>query len=166
VKRTIEVLNALEQQGVFSRYAIGGAMGAIFYTEPFLTFDLDVFVVLPTGCGGVVTLTPIYEALRARGYIEQANECVIVEGVPVQFLPAYNSLVEEALNHAQNTTYENVPTRVLRSEHLVAIALQTGRSKDRERVRILREQTSLDMDLLADVLKRHQLKEKWKQWTE
>jgi hypothetical protein len=166
VKRTIEVLNELEQEGVFSRYAIGGAMGAIFYTEPFLTFDLDIFVVLPTGGGGLLTLAPIYNALRARGYIEQANECVVIEGVPVQFLPAYNSLVEEALNHAQDTTYENVPTRVLRSEHLVAIALQTGRSKDRERVRILREQTSLDMDLLADILKRHQLEEKWKQWTE
>ena len=166
VKRTIEVLNELEQQGAFSRYAIGGAMGAIFYTEPFLTFDLDVFVVLPAAGGGLLTLAPIYDALRARGYIEQANECVIVEGVPVQFLPAYNSLVEEALNHAQNTTYENVPTRILRSEYLVAIALQTGRSKDRERVRILREQAKLDMDLLADVLKRHQLEEKWKHWTE
>ena len=33
MKRTLEVLNELEQQGVFTRYAIGGAMGAIFYTE-------------------------------------------------------------------------------------------------------------------------------------
>ena len=166
MKRTIEVLNELEQQGVFFRYAIGGAMGAIFYTEPFLTFDLDVFVVLPQTAGGLLSLTPIYDALRTRGYREQENECVIVDGVPVQFLPAYNSLVEEALNQAQERTYENVPTRVLRSEHLVAIALQTGRSKDRERVRILREQAKLDMDLLADILKRHQLEEKWKHWTE
>jgi hypothetical protein len=30
VKRTIEVLNELERAGVLSRYAIGGAMGAIF----------------------------------------------------------------------------------------------------------------------------------------
>jgi hypothetical protein len=166
VKRTIEVLNELEKEGVFVRYAIGGAMGAIFYTEPFLTFDLDVFVVLPTSDGGLLTLAPIYDALCARGYTEQANECVIVEGVPVQFLPAYNSLVEEALDDAQDTTYENVPTRVLRSEYLVAIALQTGRSKDRERVRILREQAKLDMNLLADILRRHELQEKWKQWTE
>lgn len=35
VKRAIEVLNELEGDGVFSRYAIGGAMGAIFYTELF-----------------------------------------------------------------------------------------------------------------------------------
>ena len=166
MKRTIEVLNELEKEGVISRYAIGGAMGAIFYTEPFLTFDLDVFVVLPSTPGGLVTLTSIYDALRARGYTKQENECILIDGVPVQFLPAYNSLVEEALNQGQEIAYEGVPARVLRSEYLIAIALHTGRSKDRERVRILREQAKLDMSLLADILKRHQLEEKWKQWTE
>ena len=45
MKRTIEVLNQPERDGVFSRYAVGGAVGAIFYTEPFVTFDLDIFVV-------------------------------------------------------------------------------------------------------------------------
>ena len=166
MKRTIDVLNELEQKGVFSRYAIGGAMGAIFYTEPFLTFDLDVFVVLPTSDGGLLTLAPLYDALRFRGYSEQENECIMIEGVPVQFLPAYNALVEEALNEAQEIMYEDMRTRVLRSEHLAAICLQTGRSKDRERVRILREQAKLDQNFLADVLKRHQLEDKWKLWTE
>jgi hypothetical protein len=165
VKRTIEVLNELETEGVFSRYAIGGAMGAIFYTEPFLTFDLDVFVILPTTEAGLLSLAPIYEALCTRGYREE-KETILIEGVPVQFLPAYNALIEEALREAQDTTYENVPTRILRSEYLVAIALQTGRSKDRDRVRILREQAKLDMNLLAAILKRHELEEKWKQWTE
>ena len=160
------MLNELEKHGVFSRYAIGGAMAATFYTEPFLTFDLDVFVVLPRTPGGLLTLAPLYEALRARGYSEQENECIRIEGVPVQFLPAYNTLVEEALNEAQEIMYENVPARVLRSEHLLAICLQTGRSKDRERVRILREQAKLDQNFLADVLRRHQLEDKWKLWTE
>lgn len=165
MKRTLEVLNDLEREGVFSRYAIGGAMGAIFYTEPFLTFDLDVFVVLPPTAGGLLTLAPIYDALRARGYTEE-NECVLVEGVPVQFLPAYNALVEQALNQAQEVMFEGVPTRVLRSEHLVAICLQTGRNKDRDRVRILREQAKLDLNFLAEILRRHQLERTWKRWTE
>ena len=82
---------------------------------------------------------------------EITSQCLVVEGVPVQFLPAYNSLIEEALEQAQQTTYEDITTRVLRGEYLVAIALQTGRSKDRERVRILREQAQLDMNLLAAV---------------
>jgi hypothetical protein len=159
------VLNELEKQGVFSRYAIGGAMAATFYTEPFLTFDLDVFVVLPRTPGGLLTLAPIYEGLRARGYREE-DDCVLIEGVPVQFLPAYNALIEEALNEAQEIMYEDMRTRVLRSEHLVAICLQTGRDKDRERVRILREQARLDLDFLAGLLKRHQLEDKWKLWTE
>ena len=158
MRRTLQVLNELEQEGLLSRYAIGGAMGATFYTEPFLTFDLDVFIVLPRTVAGLLTLAPLYDALRARGYTEE-NECVLIEGVPVQFLPAYNSLVEEALNQAREIVYEDVPARVLRSEHLIAICLQTGRSKDRDRVRILREQAQLDMNFLADILRRHQLEE-------
>ena len=165
MKRTLEVLNDLEREGIFSRYAIGGAMGAIFYTEPFLTFDLDVFVVLPPTAGGLLTLAPIYDALGARGYREE-NECVLIEGIPVQFLPAYNALVEEALNQAQEVMFEGVSTRVLRSEHLVAICLQTGRNKDRDRVRIVREQAKLDLNFLAEILRRHQLEERWKRWTE
>ena len=156
----------MERDGVFTRYAIAGAMAATFYVEPLLTFDLDVFVVLPQTPGGLLTLAPLYDALRARGYSEQENECIRIEGVPVQFLPAYNPLVEEALKEAQEIMYEDVPARVLRSEHLLAICLQTGRSKDRERVRILREQAKLDQNFLADVLRRHQLEDKWKLWTE
>ena len=56
-------------------------------------------------------------------------------------------------------------TRVLRAEHLLAICLQTGRSKDRDRVRLLREEAELDDAFLQAVLARHQLREKWNQWT-
>ena len=166
MKRTLQVLNEMERDGVFTRYAIAGAMAATFYVEPLLTFDLDVFVVLPQTPGGLLTLAPLYDALRARGYSEQENECIRIEGAPVQFLPAYNALLEEALKEAQEIMYEDVPARVLRSEHLLAICLQAGRSKDRERVRILREQAKLDQNFLADVLRRHQLEDKCKLWTE
>lgn len=163
MKQTLQVLNELEQEGLMSRYAIGGAMGATFYVEPLLTFDLDVFVVLPQTAGGLLSLAPIYGALRARGYAEE-DECVLIEGVPVQFLPAYNALLEEALVEARETTYEDTPARVVRAEHLVAICLQTGRDKDRERLRILRAQAKLDMDYLAGVLARHQLEARWSEW--
>jgi hypothetical protein len=164
MKRTLQILNELERDGVFDRYAIGGAMGATFYVEPLLTFDLDVFVVLPQSAADLLSLTPLYEALRARGYAEE-GECVLIEGVPVQFLPAYNALLEEALREARDTLYEETPTRVVRAEHLIAICLQTGRDKDRERLRIFREQAELDMSYLAAVLQRHGLEGKWKQWT-
>lgn len=164
MKRTLQILNALEQEGIFARYAIGGAMGAMFYVEPLLTFDLHVFVLLQPTAGGLLSLTPIYDALRSRGRAE-AGECVSIEGVPVQFLPAYNALVEEALSEAREILYEDVATRVLRGEYLVAICLQTGREKDRERVRMLREQGNLDPGFLASIVARHHLEEKWNQWT-
>jgi hypothetical protein len=90
---------------------------------------------------------------------------VLIEGVPVQFLPAYNTLIEEALAEARETLYEHTRTRVLRAEHLVAIAVQTGREKDRQRVRLLTEQVPMDSDYLSGVLARHGLEAKWKQWT-
>jgi len=164
MEKTLQVLNDLARSGVLSRYAIGGAMGATFYVEPVLTFDLDIFVILPQTVSGLLTLKPLYEGLRARGYTEEA-ECVNIEGVPVQFLPVHNDLLVEAMTEAREVLYEQTPTRVLRAEHLTAIALQTGRDKDRERVRLLREQAELDRNYLANVLNRHSLEGKWKVWT-
>ena len=163
MKRTLEILFDLERAGILSRHAIGGAMGATFYVEPLLTFDLDVFVLLPRTAGGLLTLTPLYEALRARGYAEE-GAYVNIEGVPVQFLPAYNALLEEALREAREVPYDDVQARVLRAEHLAAICVQTGRPKDRERARLLREQATLDADYLAAVLARHGLAGKWREW--
>lgn len=164
MERTLQVLNTLEQEGIISHYAIAGAMGATFYAEPLLTFDLDIIVLLPQTQSGLLTLSPLYEALRARGYHEE-GECVLIEGVPVQFLPAYNALLEEALGEARTMPYETTTTRVLRLEHLLAICLQTGRAKDRERVRMLREQAKIDYTYLLDILRRYRLEEIWKTWT-
>ncbi len=161
MEKTLTVINELEKAGFVSRYARGGAMGATFYVEPVVTFDLDVFVVLPTGPGALLSLAPIYEKLRSRGYQEE-GACIIIEGIPVQFLPAYNPLLEEALAEARETTYAEVPTRVLSVEHLLAIALQTGRPKDHERIQLFLKEAELDRPYLAALLQRHGLEELWK----
>ena len=85
--------------------------------------------------------------------------------MPLQFLPAHNALVEEALAAARDILYEDTSTRVLRAEHLVAICLQTGRAKDRERVRVLHEQANLDADYLRKVVATHNLEAPWKGWS-
>ena len=123
MKEAIEVLNALEKEGLFSRYAIGGAMAATFYVEPVLTYDLDIFVIFPESAG-LAPLSPLYEKLRGMGFSEE-GECIRVHGVPVQFLPAYNVLLEYALREAIETEYDGTPTRVLSIEYLIAICLQT-----------------------------------------
>src|SRR3970040_2223197 len=43
----VRVGNELETEGVVSGYAIGGAMAMLFWAEPTVTFDLDVFVLVP-----------------------------------------------------------------------------------------------------------------------
>ena len=163
MKKALQALNGLEREGVLGRYAIGGAMGATFYVEPFTTFDLDVFVVLPEA-GGLVTLAPLYRELAKRGYPAR-EECVMVEGIPVQFLPAGTPLLAEALAQARDVPYEDVTTRVFGPEHLVAVAVQAGRAKDRQRVQMFLDAGVLDRARLDDVLKRHGLLEKFTRWT-
>jgi hypothetical protein len=164
LERTLQVLNELEQSGLLDRYAIGGAMAALFYTEPILTYDLDVFALLPTTASGLITLQPLYDELRKRGY-QCDGEAIVIEEVPVQFLPAHNSLLEEALTLAQEVDYGATKTRVLRAEHLMAIMLQTGRDKDRLRFDLFRREVSLDLTLLHDLVERFGLGARWTQWT-
>ena len=38
------------------------------------------------------TLSTLYKCLRKKGYKEQ-EEHIVIEGIPVQFIPAYNELL-------------------------------------------------------------------------
>ena len=164
MRETLQVINSLEAAGFFRRYAIGGAMGAIFYMEPIETEDLDILILLPANASLLPPLSPLYEELRRRGYQEGA-EHVRIEGVPVQFLPVYNPLIEEAVAEAREFPYEDTPTRVPTAEHLLAIMLQTGRRKDRLRFEAFREQVTLDSVRLSSIIERHGLTERFRQWT-
>ena len=82
---------------------------------------------------------------------------------PFGGVPAFNSLIKEAVAEARDTTFEQTPTRVLRAEHLVAIMLQTGRNKDRERLASFIGEVPLNETYLAGVLERHRLTAKWQE---
>lgn len=164
MKATLEIINQMEADGVIGRYAIGGAVGATFYLEPSATLDVDVFVSLPkTGGSSLVTLAPLYEYLTARG-CKSEKEHIVVEGWPVQFLPPSDALDEEAMEQAVETEVEGIRTRVMTAEHLVAIALKTGRAKDFSRILQFVESGVLDADKLDQILTRHSLLEKWEKF--
>lgn len=82
----------------------------------------------------------------------------------MQFLPAGNALVEEALAQAVETELEGVRTWVMTAEHLTAIALQTGRAKDHNRILLFIESGTLAPDKLDQILARHGLLAKWEQF--
>lgn len=150
--------------GVIGKYAIGGAVGATFYLEPAATADVDVFIMLPTAPGSsLLSLAPIYEYLTGRGCVVE-GERIVVGDWPVQFLPASNALEQEALSEAVEADVEGVPTYVLTAEHLVAIALQTGRAKDYARIVQFLELDAVNTGKLDQVLIRYGLLPKWEQF--
>lgn len=159
MEKALKVIHELHKSGLIRAYAIGGGIAATYYIEPILTYDLDIFFV-PTA-EGLDVLSPIYGELKKRGYSLE-KELVIIEGIPVQFIPVYNDLVKEAVVTAVESMYQRVRTRILRPEYLLAIALQTNRSKDRERVIQLLNQAKLNSKLLAGVLKKYGLSERYR----
>ena len=155
-------INGMQAEGIIERYAIGGAVGATFHIEPIATVDVDIFVALRPAAGEVlVSLQPLYDHLIGRGATVD-GEYLLIAGWPVQFLPAGNPLVEEALTEAARTEVEGEPVWVFCAEHLAAIALQTGRAKDKARLVQFVEAGVLDIERLNDVLLRHGLSERWK----
>jgi len=164
LKTTLEVINQMESEGVIGKYAIGGAVGATFYLEPLATADVDVFVMLPTAAGSaLLSLAPIYDYLTRRG-CRVDGERIIVGDWPVQFLPPRTTLEQEALQNAVEIEVEGVRTRVLSAEHLVAIALETGRAKDFARIVQFLEQDAIDTGNLRRILMRHGLASKWERF--
>jgi hypothetical protein len=171
IKETLEVINAMEADGVIGRYAIAGAVAAYNYIEPAVTDDLDILIsfdVAPHRAqSGLVTLAPIFDYLMARGYDEHRKEGLVIEGWPVQFLPVANDLEAEALAAAQeveieiNETVGSVRTRILRAEHIVATSLRIGRPRDFIRIAQFLEEDAVDVAALCAVLGRHALTEAW-----
>ncbi|MBI3047282.1 MAG: hypothetical protein HYY76_03130 [Acidobacteria bacterium] len=148
-------LNALKARGVTREYALGGATAALFYSEPVRTYDVDVFVLMPVASdSSLVPLRPIYEWARNRGFTETA-EHVVIHGVPVQFPPAHNALAEEAVISARVMDYAGTTVRVISPEHLVALALQVGGRRQRERAWHLLESGHVDRDAFRVLLSTH-----------
>lgn len=163
MKRTLQALNRMVEDGVIEGYLIGGAVAAAYYVEPTPTQDLDIFFQLAPSESGLMSLSPLYAYLRAHGY-EPEGETVNIEGWAVQFLPIFNPLYEEAYDKASQVTFDGVPVRVMTAEHLVAVMLQTGRSKDQVRVIQFLEARAVNPLKLGRIVDRHHLSHKWEEF--
>lgn len=159
MKETFAIINEMVAEGAIENYAAAGAIGAMFYVEPFSTEDLDVFVLTPED--RLVIELPGWEYLKGRGYTEIRKEGIVVEGWPVQFIPINNALEREAYLNAQQLDYDGLNVRVVLPEHLVAIALSVARYKDLARVEMFLMQKEVDLNALEDIVRRHGLFDKW-----
>lgn len=151
MEKTLRVLNRMVKAGVIERYAIGGAVAAIFYIEPINTNHLDIFFHVKDESAGLDVLAPLCDYLAGFGY-KGRGETIEIEGWPVQFLPIFNPLLEEAVERAKEVPFQKTKTWVIQAEHLVAIMLQTGRPKDHARIVQFIEHDVVDPDRLTDIL--------------
>lgn len=147
--------NGLVAAGLIEDWALGGALATIYYVEPFTTYDADIFFI-PSDKGLTAGLPAIYAHLQAQGW-QIEREHLMVRGFPVPFLAA-SGLTEEAVREAERITFEGVPAKVFRAEHIVAIAAGLGWQKDKARIEQLLQQADLDKTKLENILQRHKLK--------
>src|SRR5205814_9189039 len=90
----LRAANELIAAGLIKDYALGGALAAIYYTEPFTTYDADIIFVasdttLSTG------MPAIHSHLQSKGWRVE-REHLLIKDFPVQLLAAYG-LTEEAV---------------------------------------------------------------------
>ncbi len=97
---------------------------------------------------------------------EGGAEPVLTYDLHVFFIPAYNGLVREAVAEASTLKYRDTEAKIVKAEYLAAIALQTGRAKDRERVIRLLEDADIDRELLARIVGLHGLGDRLKELEE
>lgn len=151
----LRAANELVSAGLIEDYALGGALAAIYYTEPATTYDADIMFI-PKERGLTAGLPEIYSHLRKKGW-KIEREHLLVKDFPVQFLAA-SGLTEEAVRNAESINYEEVPAKVFRPEYIIAIATSVGRHKDFARIEQLLEQAAIDRAKLEDILRRYNLK--------
>ena len=164
IQQVIKTINQMQADGVIERYAIGGAVGATFYLEPVATLDVDVFITLKAEAGRLlISPQPIFDYLETRGGTME-GEYIVIAGWPVQFLPPNSPLVEEALAQGVEKDVAGTPARVFTAEHLAAIALQTGRAKDKARLLQFIEAGALDALRFQELVSRHGLVAAWQRF--
>jgi hypothetical protein len=151
----LRAANGLVVAKLIKDWALGGALAAIYYVEPFTTYDADIFFI-PGDKGLTAGIPAIYGHLQAQGW-QVEREHLLVRGFPVQFLAA-DGLTEEAVREAERIDYEGVPAKVFQAEHIIAIAASVGRAKDKARIEQLLQQADFDRPRLEKILQRYKLK--------
>src|SRR5438552_16224142 len=113
----LRTANELVSASLIKDYALGGALAAIYYVEPFTTYDADI-VFVATAKTLSAGIPAIYSHLQSKGWRVE-REHLMVNDFPVHFLAA-SGLTEEAVRHAKAIVNEGVLPRVVRPDDIIA----------------------------------------------
>ncbi|MBI5237047.1 MAG: nucleotidyltransferase [Deltaproteobacteria bacterium] len=161
--KVLEIIKKMSDLKILDRWAIGGAVAVMFYTEPYLTKDIDVFIIAHITNSGIIDMSGIYDWLKKRGYDDFEGQSVLIEGVRVDFVPVFG-LTEEAVRKARFKAIGETKVKVITPEYLIAIALSVGRTQDYFKIDKLLGQCVVKNNILDDIIRRHDLYEKWQRY--
>ena len=120
-----------------------------------------MFIHLKGESGLLVNLNPVYDFLLTKKQAEKQDEYLLVEGFPLQFLLPYDDLSMEAFQNPNKITFHGMEFKIFGLEYLMAIMIQLGKRKYRERLLALLEDQNFDEQILTDILTKHRLIQKW-----
>src|SRR3989440_9313072 len=115
----LRAANELVSVGLIKDFALGGALAAIYYTEPVTTYDADIIFVASDKTLSA-EIPAIYSYLQSKGWRVE-REHLLIKDFPVRFLAA-SGLTEEAVREGGQIQYQGVPGKVFRPEYIIAIA--------------------------------------------
>ena len=147
LSEALRELNQLKEKGVIEDYAIGGGYAAIYYTVPYFTSDLDIFAILHKN----EDFQSIYQHFREKGN-KIEGVYIHIGDMPTQILPNISPLYSEAIEQAHEVIIEGIPSKVIRIEHLIVLALEVFRAKDKYRITQLLEKA--DREILDKIIDR------------
>lgn len=163
ILEVIQAISDMVEEGIILDFVIGGGAATSLYEVPYFTEDIDFFCTYKQNSIFVI-LDPLFEYLKSRGgrWEERKGKKVFVLGVwPVDFTPATTKLVEEAMQNANLFEVSGTHFKMFSPEYLVAVALETNRSKDRYKAEMLLSNAKVDLPLLEEILKKYNLFEKY-----
>ena len=145
---SIRVLNNLKRRRVIRDYVLIGGVAATAYMEPVFTEDLDVVVMVDTD----EEYLQLFQAVSDYSEGMEGMHHILGE-VPVQFFPTtIKPLYGDALRTARQVRVGNLRVKVASPEHLVLLALEAFRERDRFRIAALLPLT--DTSILDELTRR------------
>lgn len=162
MRELAQLLGEMQAAGVIQSHAVFGATAQMRYTEPLATLDADVLVAIPDP-QRIDALRGIYEFCAGKGYLPE-GEAIRVGAWPVQFIPVFSPLTQEAMEQAETADFEGLPLRVARADHLAVIALSVRRAKDYARILALLESGSVGREDIQRLAARHGLTPEWRRF--
>ena len=146
----IRSLNRLKQRGIIKDYAVIGAVAAAAYIEPVFTQDVDIVVLTDTD-------DEFWNAYRRVGEAAEGLDGMhhILGGRPVQMFPSsIKPIYRDTLAKARRVRIGNVRVKIASPEHLVVLALEAFRYKDRLRIAELLTLPYIDRDTIRRLIEK------------